>query len=342
MSLKDKIDAIKVEFEGFIDKHKHDADKLSEIYTDFFGRKSGKFTLLMKDLPNIAKEERKEIGKLINITKNKAESQLKSFQEILLKAEQNEKLSKFDLTLGEKEQFNGSIHPITQVSEEIKSIFRQMGFQVELGPEVETEYNNFDALNIPGHHPARDMQDTFYIEKDIVLRTHTSPVQIRTMLANENPPIKMLAPGKVYRNEEISSRSYAYFHQIEGLFVDKDVKFSDLKGVLEFFIKSLYGSDAKARYRPSYFPFTEPSVEVDVSCVICGGKGCSVCKKTGWLEILGAGMVHPNVLKSGKIDPEKYTGFAFGLGVERIAMLKYGITDIRHFHNNDVRFLEQF
>ncbi len=342
MSLKEKIDAIVADFETFVENHKEDTNKLGEIYTDFFGRKNGKFTLLMKDLPNIAKEERKEVGQLINVTKNKAEAKLKSLQQLLSKNAEAQKLGKIDLTLDEKPQFEGSIHPLTQVAEEIKTIFRQMGFQVELGPEVETEYNNFDALNIPGHHPARDMQDTFYVENDIVLRTHTSPVQIRTMLNNNNPPIRMLAPGKVYRNEEISARSYAYFHQIEGLYIDKDVKFSHLKGVLEFFIKSLYGDNAKARFRPSFFPFTEPSVEVDVSCVICGGKGCLICKKTGWLEILGAGMVHPNVLKAGGIDPNVYSGFAFGLGVERIAMLKYGITDIRHFHNNDIRFLEQF
>ena len=225
--------------------------------------------------------------------------------------------------------------------EEIKSIFLKLGFSLAYGPEIDTEFYNFEALNIPKHHPARDMQDTFYISDEVLLRTHTSDTQIHFM-ENNTPPVRIIAPGRVYRNEDVSVRSYCLFHQIEGLYVDAGVTFAELKGTLDFFARELFGKDVKTRFRPSYFPFTEPSAEMDVSCIFCKGKGCSICKKTGWLEILGCGMVDPEVYKSVKYDPDKWSGYAFGLGIERIAMLKYEIQDIRLFYSGDVRFLRQF
>ena len=225
--------------------------------------------------------------------------------------------------------------------DEIKSIFLRLGFSLAYGPEIDTEFYNFEALNIPKHHPARDMQDTFYITDEVLLRTHTSDTQIHFM-ENHDPPVRIIAPGRVYRNEDISVRSYCLFHQIEGLYVDSGVTFSELKGTLDYFARKLFGEKVKTRFRPSYFPFTEPSAEMDVSCIFCKGKGCSICKKTGWLEILGCGMVDPEVYKSVKYDPDKWAGYAFGLGIERIAMLKYGVEDIRLFYSGDVRFLRQF
>jgi len=235
----------------------------------------------------------------------------------------------------------GSIHPLTRIRNEIRDIFQSMGFSIEYGPEVESDYYNFEALNTPKHHPARDMQDTFYISETTLLRTHTSPVQVRVM-ENRKPPIRCIMPGRVYRNEEISSRSYCMFHQLEGLWVDKNVSFADLKGTLLAFARRFFDDKTRIKIRPSFFPFTEPSVEIDVECFLCKGKGCSLCKQSGWLEVLGAGMVHPNVFASVGIDSEKYTGFAFGIGIERIALLKFGIEDIRFFYENDVRFLKQF
>jgi phenylalanyl-tRNA synthetase alpha chain len=235
----------------------------------------------------------------------------------------------------------GSLHPLLKIRNEIRDIFLSMGFSVAYGPEVENDYYNFEALNTPPHHPARDMQDTFYISEKVLLRTHTSPVQIRVM-ESQKPPIRSIMPGRVYRNEEISSRSYCLFHQLEGLYVDENVSFADLKGTLLAFSKRFFDEKTRIKIRPSFFPFTEPSVEIDVECFLCKGAGCSICKQSGWLEVLGAGMVHPNVFKSVGIDSEKYTGFAFGIGIERIALLKYGIDDIRLFYENDVRFLKQF
>jgi phenylalanyl-tRNA synthetase alpha chain len=235
----------------------------------------------------------------------------------------------------------GSIHPLTRIRNEIRDIFLSMGFTVAYGPEVESDYYNFEALNTPPHHPARDMQDTFYISEKTLLRTHTSPVQIRVM-ENTKPPIRSIMPGRVYRNEEISARSYCLFHQLEGLYVDENVSFADLKGTLLAFSKRFFDEKTRIKIRPSFFPFTEPSVEIDVECFLCKGNGCSICKQSGWLEVLGAGMVHPNVFKSCGIDSEKYTGFAFGIGIERIALLKFGIDDIRLFYENDMRFLRQF
>lgn len=235
----------------------------------------------------------------------------------------------------------GTLHPLMQIENEIRDIFFGMGFTIAYGPDIESDHYNFGALNFKPDHPARDMQDTFHVEGGSLLRTHTSPVQIRVM-EKQQPPIRCIMPGRVYRNEEISGRSYCLFHQVEGLYIDENVSFADLKGTLLAFSRSFFDEKTKLKIRPSFFPFTEPSVEIDVECFLCKGKGCSICKKSGWLEILGAGMVHPNVLKSGNIDPEKYTGFAFGMGVERIALLKYGIDDIRLFYENDVRFLKQF
>lgn len=235
----------------------------------------------------------------------------------------------------------GSLHPLMKIRNEMRDIFLNMGFSVDYGPDIETDYYNFEALNMPAFHPSRDMQDTFYITATHLLRTHTSPVQIRTM-ERQRPPIRTIMPGRVYRHEEISARSYCLFHQIEGLYIDTQVSFADLKGTLLAFSRRFFGDSTRLKIRPSFFPFTEPSVEIDIECFLCKGKGCSICKKSGWLEVLGAGMVHPRVLAAGNIDSDHYTGFAFGIGIERIALLKYGIEDIRYFFENDVRFLRQF
>ena len=342
MDIKEKLTSLKEEFYKKFEVLQNIED-LENLYREFLSRKGGKISELLKFLPTLSNEEKRIYGKEINNLKEYIHNEINKKIEDIKRKQKEEELNKIDLSLSPRRIWKGSLHPLTHVMEEIKEIFRYLGFQVELGPEVEYEKYNFDALNIPWYHPARDMQDTFYVKEGVVLRTHTSPVQIRTMLKRKNSlPIKMIAPGRVYRNEEISARSYAFFHQLEGLYIDKDVKFSHLKGILEFFLKRLYGENVKVRYRPSYFPFTEPSVEVDISCMLCGGKGCNVCKYTGYLEVLGAGMVHPNVLKAGGIDPDKYSGFAFGLGIERIAMLKYAIEDIRLFYENDIKFLDQF
>ena len=314
-----------------------DPKQLEQIRIDFLGKK-GLLQGLMKDLRNASPEEKPKLGKDINLLKQHVE------QEINNKMLGSKSASKpevtFDTTLPGRKELTGTLHPITQIMEEINSIFFGLGFQVEEGPEIETDYYNFEALNIPKDHPARDMQDTFYIEDETVLRTHTSPVQIHTM-ENREPPLRIIAPGKVYRCDSDVSHT-PMFHQIEGLMVDKGVSFSHLKGIMNIFLQEVFGKDTKIRFRPSFFPFTCPSAEVDIQCVICNGKGCRVCSQTGWLEILGAGMVDPAVFKSVGYDSEKWTGFAFGLGIERIAMLKFGINDIRLFFENDLRFLKQF
>ncbi|CAG0963042.1 partial phenylalanyl-tRNA synthetase alpha chain, partial [Gammaproteobacteria bacterium] len=256
-------------------------------------------------------------------------------------AQDRPRASKIDLSLPGRSVHAGSRHPLTQVLDEMKSIFVSMGFGIADGPEVEDDYHNFEALNFPPDHPARDMQDTFFLSRNALLRTHTSPVQIRVM-KDRKPPVRAIMPGKVYRNEAISARSYCLFHQLEGLHVDEGVTFSDLKGTLISFIRQFYGPNTKYRFRPTFFPFTEPSADIYISCFVCGGKGCRLCKQAGWLEILGCGMVDPNVFASVGYDPEKYTGYAFGMGIERIAMLRLGIDDIRLFYENDVRFLNQF
>mgnify|MGYP001218410259 CR=1 FL=1 len=296
---------------------------------------------IMSAMKNVAPEKKKEAGQLLNEFKQFAEGRYQELKNTL--SGSGPARQAMDLTLPGDDLPLGSRHPVVLMRNRIVSIFRRLGFAVAEGPEIEDDWHNFGALNLPEHHPARDMQDTFYIQQnpDWVLRTHTSSVQIREM-EKGILPIRMLMPGRVFRNETVSARSHCFFHQVEGLYIDEHVSFADLKQTLYFFVREMYGKDVKVRFRPSYFPFTEPSAEMDVSCFICGGEGCNICKKTGWVEILGCGMVHPNVLSNCRIDPNKYTGFAFGMGIERPAMMKYGINDIRLFSENDVRFLKQF
>jgi len=291
----------------------------------------------LKDVPN---EKKRDIGQQINSIKEQAESKLSIQKEIF---ENQEAVgNKLDLTRPSQDESIGSRHPLSLVRNEIIDIFNRIGFSVSEGPEIEDDWHNFSALNFPPEHPARDMQDTFFIEKnEIALRTHTSSVQVRVM-ENSTPPIRTISPGRVYRNEAISARAHCFFHQVEGLYIDKGVSFADLKQTLLYFAKELFGEKAQIRLRPSYFPFTEPSAEVDISCTICNSKGCNVCKHTGWLEILGCGMVDPNVLDACGIDSKEYTGYAFGMGIERIAQLKYKVNDLRLYSENDIRFLKQF
>jgi len=313
--------------------------QLEQIRIEFLGKK-GQLQGLMKELRNASPQEKPKLGKDINLLKQHVEQAIND-KDVSLGSKPFKKSSEnFDTTLPGRKELTGTLHPITQVMEEITSIFFGLGFQVEEGPEIETDYYNFEALNIPKDHPARDMQDTFYIEDETVLRTHTSPVQIHVM-ENREPPLRIIAPGKVYRCDSDVSHT-PMFHQIEGLMVDEGVSFSHLKGIMNIFLQEVFGKNTQIRFRPSFFPFTCPSAEVDIQCVICNGKGCRVCSQTGWLEILGAGMVDPAVFESVDYDPEKWTGFAFGLGIERIAMLKFGINDIRLFFENDLRFLKQF
>jgi phenylalanyl-tRNA synthetase alpha chain len=305
------------------------------------GRK-GIFSEYIDTIKSLDKEERKVFGKEINNLKVSTENRLREI-ETRYEAEERrkeEQASLIDITMPGKIPLIGKKHPITQTFDEIIRIFASLGFSVAEGPDIESDYYNFEALNIPKDHPARDMQDTFYIKQGVVLRTHTSPVQVRVM-ESQLPPVKIIAPGAVYRCDNDISHT-PMFHQVEGLMVDKNVKFSDLKGILSIFVHEMFGAKTPLRFRPSYFPFTEPSAEVDIGCVICNGDGCRVCKETGWLEILGSGMVHPQVFRIVGYDPEEVTGFAFGMGVERIAMLKFSIDDIRQFYYNDLRFLSQF
>ncbi|OGW24890.1 MAG: phenylalanine--tRNA ligase subunit alpha [Nitrospirae bacterium GWC2_42_7] len=318
-----------------------DLTGLQQIKIKYTGKK-GLLSAKMKSLSSIPPDKRPAFGSAINEVKNFIEDILTQ-REVLLKGKDKEKRlqsERLDISLPGKFIPFGNGHPIVQILEEIKDIFSSMGFDIEEGPEIELDHYNFEALNIPKDHPARDMQDTFYISDDVVLRTHTSPVQIRVM-EKRKPPLQIIAPGKVYRCDADLSHT-PMFHQVEGLMVDKDISFSDLKGVLELFIHSLFGKDTPVRFRPSYFPFTEPSAEVDIGCIFCSGKGCRVCKTTGWLEILGSGLVNPKVFEMAGYDPGEYSGFAFGMGVERITMLKYSIDDIRLFYENDLRFLRQF
>jgi len=316
-------------------------EDLKRIKVSILGRK-GVFADHIDKLKTLDKELRREAGKTINEIKSWAEGKICEleghFEDI--EKQRLEQASLIDITMPGKTPLFGKKHPLTKTLEEIIRIFASLGFAVAEGPDIEIEYYNFEALNIPSDHPARDMQDTFYIKPGVVLRTHTSPVQIRVM-ESRLPPVKIIAPGCVYRCDNDISHT-PMFHQVEGLMVDKNVRFSDLKGILSIFIHEMFGPDTPLRFRPSYFPFTEPSAEVDIGCVICGGTGCRVCKDTGWLEILGSGMVHPQVFRNVGYDQEEITGFAFGMGVERIAMIRYGIDDIRQFYYNDVRFLSQF
>ena len=318
-----------------------DEISLQNLKAKFVGRK-GVITEILKGMKDIPDSDRPRMGKLINETKTFVEDLIDSRLNEIRDEKKRRSLyeEKIDVTLPGRGMPVGARHPITQVMDEVTAIFERMGFEVAEGPEVETDYYNFEALNIPKNHPARDMQDTFYVSDEIVLRTHTSPVQIRVM-EKRKPPVKVIAPGKVYRCDSDISHT-PMFHQIEGLLVDEGVTFGDLKGVLTEFVRLVFGEGVGVRFRPSFFPFTEPSAEVDIACLICGGKGCRVCKNTGWLEILGCGMVDPEVFRSVGYDPDKYSGFAFGMGIERIAMLKFGINDIRLFFENDIRFLRQF
>jgi phenylalanyl-tRNA synthetase alpha chain len=315
--------------------------ELQQLKVKYLGKK-GTLTSKLRALSTIPAEERPAYGKLINDLKVFIEAGIEARESALKRAEQDKKfvLEALDVTLPGKYTAPGGVHPLSQVLKQITDVFVSMGFDVEVGPEVELDYYNFEALNIPRDHPARDMQDTFYITDDMIMRTQTSPVQIRTM-EKRRPPLKIISPGKVYRCDADVTHS-PMFHQVEGLMVDTDIAFSDLKGVLEIFIHRMFSEDTPVRFRPSFFPFTEPSAEIDIGCILCGGAGCRVCKGSGWLEVLGAGMVHPRVFEMVGYDPEMYTGFAFGLGVERITMLKYAVDDIRLFYENDIRFLRQF
>ncbi len=316
-----------------------DQKELEEVRIKYLSRK-GIVALLFEKLKDVSREEKPVVGKELNLLKNLLEAK---FLEVKEKVDEDtvKQKKKIDLTLPGREIKIGSKHILTQTLDEIKSIFKGLGFSVHEGPELESDYNNFEALNFQADHPARDMQDTFFVTRDFLLRTHTSPVQIRVM-TNSKPPIRVIMPGKVFRNEAVSARSHCQFHQVEGLCIDTDISFAELKGTLVAFAKQFYGKDLKYRFRASFFPFTEPSAEMDITCFLCKGSGCRVCKNTGWLEILGCGMVDPNVLKAVGYDSEKYTGYAFGMGIERTGMLKYGLTDIRTYFDNDLRFLKQF
>ncbi|WP_394580240.1 phenylalanine--tRNA ligase subunit alpha [Cytobacillus firmus] len=321
-----------------------DLKELNDIRVSYLGKK-GPITEVLKGMGKLSAEERPKMGALANEVRDSIAAGIEKKQKHLEEAAVQEKLAaeKIDVTLPGRPVKSGNHHPLTRIIEEIEDLFIGMGYTVAEGPEVEKDYYNFEALNLPKGHPARDMQDSFYITEDILLRTHTSPVQARTMEKHEGKgPVKIICPGKVYRRDNDDATHSHQFMQIEGLVVDVNIRMTDLKGTLQVFAKKMFGDDREIRLRPSFFPFTEPSVEMDISCKICGGKGCSVCKGTGWIEILGAGMVHPNVLEMAGFDSKKYTGFAFGMGPERIAMLKYGVDDIRHFYTNDVRFLKQF
>ena len=320
-------------------KSAQDPQSLEALRVQYLGRK-GELTLILRDMGSLSAEERPKVGKLANEVKGALERAIDDAATFLNKSGPAAKRIPLDYTLPGRKGYSGKVHPVTRVYRRIVEIFLGMGFDLAEGPEVELDYYNFEALNMPRHHPARDMQDTFYIDDEILLRTHTSPVQIRTM-ESRRPPIKIVAPGKAYRPDYDVTHS-PMFHQVEGLMVDTEISMADLKGVLTFFVHEMFGKEIGLRFRPSFFPFTEPSAEVDIVCVICKGKGCRVCSQTGWLEILGSGMVDPAVFTMVGYDPEQFTGFAFGMGIERIAMLRYGIDDIRLFFENDLRFLNQF
>jgi len=315
---------------------------LEEVRVKYLGRK-GLIAELTSSIPGLPVEQRGAFGKQVNALKNKLLGLLEEKERTLKTKDSVLKKSNLDVGMPGIAQELGHLHPITQIIDEICTIFNRMGFSIVQGPEVETEYNNFTGLNIPLEHPSRDAFDTFYLKdySKLLLRSHTSPVQVRVM-KTQKPPLAIVVPGRVYRPDAVDASHLFMFHQIEGFLVDENIRFSDLKGILELFAQSVFGQDIKMRFRPHFFPFTEPSVEVDISCIMCKGKGCSVCGRKGWLEILGAGMIHPNVFTQVGIDPKIYTGFAFGMGVERMAMLKYGINDIRLFFENDLRFLRQF
>lgn len=344
MDLLTELESLIPELEKGLDQASS-LQEMEALRVDFLGRK-GRVARIMARLPELEPSERPLLGQAANRVKEKLTALFDEKKTELDAAEEAETLSRFDAGLPGRLPWRGSLHPVTLVMEEICSIFKGLGYDIVSGPEVETDYHNFEALNMPPDHPARDMQDTLYVSDGIVLRTHTSPLQVRTML-RQKPPVAVIAPGRVYRRDSDITHT-PMFHQVEGLLVDSHVTMADLRGTLTAFMRSVFGSDTKVRFRPSFFPFTEPSAEADISCCMCGGRGhtdgttCRICKGTGWLEILGCGMIDPEVFKAVGYDPETVTGFAFGLGIERIAMLKYGVGDLRMFFENDVRFLGQF
>ena len=340
--MQEKIKDLILEIDDFSAQTKEEVETFRIKYLS----KKGVLAILFAEMKNIEPSMRKDFGQMVNDLKVKAEEKFNVMQEVLLNSSSSIDGKNIDLTLPAEPISPGSRHPLSIVRNEIIQIFSRIGFIVADGPEIEDDWHNFSALNFPENHPARDMQDTFFIKQEngadsIALRTHTSSVQVRIMETTK-PPIRILAPGRVYRNEAISARAHCFFHQVEGLYIDKNVSFADMKQTLLYFSKQMFGDDAKIRLRPSYFPFTEPSAEMDVTCNICKGKGCNVCKYSGWLEIMGCGMVDPNVLENCKIDSKIFSGYAFGMGIERIAMLKYDVKDLRYFSENDVRFLRQF
>ncbi|HVT05634.1 MAG TPA: phenylalanine--tRNA ligase subunit alpha [Thermoanaerobaculia bacterium] len=336
------IEKISREFDASLGAAVSHAD-LEALRVRFFGRKGGLIPELFSQLKNVPKEQKRQVGDALNRLRDRLETTLneKLEQSARIDAERKRSLDVIDVTLPGRVPNLGHLHPITIVRREIEEIFREMGYSIDPGPEVETDWYNFEGLNFTPDHPARDTQDTFYLDDIHLLRTHTSNVQIRTMETHK-PPLKVLAPGRVFRRDEITLRRSPMFHQVEGLFIDKDIHFGHLRGTLEHFLRRIFSPDTELRFRPSYFPFTEPSAEVDMSCIFCKGQGCGTCSQTGWMEILGCGMVHPNVLRNCGIDPDVWSGFAFGLGIDRVAMLKFGIPNIRVLFENDLRVLKQF
>ncbi len=339
--MQEQLQALKLRVTQELDQI-NSTEQLEKLRVAVLGRK-GELTGMLRLLGTLDPSARPAAGALVNDVRQQIDDAMNEAQMRLQSAEQREKLQaeSIDVTMPGEDIPTGSLHPLSLVLGEIRDIFISMGFSIKEGPEIEFDKYNFEMLNIPKDHPARDTQDTFYINENVVLRTHTSPVQVRTMLT-QGVPIRMICPGRVYRSDDVDATHSPVFHQLEGLVVDKGITLGHLKGILDHFLKILYGSATKTRFRPGYFPFTEPSAEVDVTCVACGGKGCRICKGTGWIEVLGSGMVHPNVLRGCGIDPEVYSGFAFGMGIDRLANLKYNITDIRLLFDGDVRFLSQF
>lgn len=337
--LLQQIEEVKQEMTAF----KAENEEQAEAFRIKFLGTKGIVKAIMGEMKQVPAEQKKEFGQLLNSFKTFAEERYEALKNGLKAATAQTDAIDFDWSLPGDLTPVGTRHPLSLVRNQIVSIFKKLGFAVAEGPEIEDDWHNFTALNLPEHHPARDMQDTFYLNKnpDFLLRTHTSSVQAR-VLEKQKPPVRIICPGRVYRNETISARAHCFFHQVEGLYVDEHVSFADLKQTLYFFVQEMFGKDVKIRFRPSYFPFTEPSAEMDISCTVCGGSGCSLCKHTGWVEILGCGMVHPKMLENFNIDSNKYTGFAFGMGVERICQLKYRINDLRLYSQNDIRFLRQF
>ncbi|MBX7152884.1 phenylalanine--tRNA ligase subunit alpha [bacterium] len=334
----DELEKIKSDFLSDADGKTLDRVTLDHLHAKYIGR-NGVITQATTRLKEIPKDQKPQYGKILNEVKTLVEDRLASIRDEL--SQRDSSTPDIDLTLPERRRFYGHLHPITQTLEEIKSVFAGMGFTVEDGPEVETDYYNFEAVNIPKDHPARDMQDTFFISDNVVLRTHTTPVQARTM-QRKKPPIRMICPGRVYRKDTPDATHMPFFHQVEGLVVDEGVTFADFKATIAAFVHKMFGSDIGTRFRPSYFSFTEPSAEVDISCIFCHGKGCRTCKNSGWIEIMGSGMVNPILFDYAKYEKNRYSGYAFGMGIERIAMFMYNVNDLRLFSENDLRFLEQF